>query len=441
MPATEKPTPDQTGTDPCFEEAEGPLLDGDRAFTPGTAVAALSHRTFRIVYFGAFVSNIGTWMQNVVLGALAYELTGSGVFVGVIIFAQLAPLLLLSMVGGVLADTIDRKKLLVTLTIEQALFSGLLALVVLDADPSKVLLVAVTLAVGIGNALYAPAFSAVLPMLVPRIDMPGAISLNSAQMNASRVVGPVIGSFLFSRFGATWVFLGNAISYAAVIAVLLRVRLPNPPTTGTQGLHRLFEGVRYARNHPVVWRCLVIIFTFSLFCLPFITQLPKIAGDALGIVPKSTGYGVLYATFGFGAVVGALSIGSVFASASKPLLTRYGLVGFAVILVAFGSLRVAPPAYPVIFCLGAVYFAVITSLSTILQQDLDDAVRGKVMALWIMGFGGTVPFGGLAGGFLIERFGTSPLLVGGGVVALGLTLYARLERPVEAPAVTTALAD
>lgn len=427
--------------DPCFEEAEDALLEGDRAFAPGTAAAALAHRTFRTVYFGAFASNIGTWMQNVVLGALAYDLTGSGVFVGVIIFAQLAPLLLLSMVGGMLADSIDRKKLLIALTVEQALFSGLLALVVLDADPSKVLLVSVTLAIGIGNALYAPAFSSVLPMLVPRVDMPGAISLNSVQMNASRVIGPVIGSFLFARFGASWVFLGNALSYAAIIAVLLRVRLPGTRSSGTQGLHRLLEGVRYARNDPVVWRCLVIIFTFSLLCLPFITQLPKIAGDSLDINPKSTGYGVLYAAFGLGAVVGALSIGTVFASASKPRLTRYGLVAFAVFLTVFGSLRVAAPAYPIVFCVGAMYFAVITSLATVLQQDLDDAVRGKVMALWIMGFGGTVPFGGLAGGVLMERFGITPVIVASAVAALGLALYARLDRPAESPAPAAALAD
>ena len=434
-------TTDDPRADPCFEEAEDAILEGDRTFTPGTAAAALSHRTFRTVYVGAFVSNIGTWMQNVVLGALAYDLTGSGVFVGVIMFAQLGPLLLLSMVGGMLADSLDRKKLLIALTVEQALCSVLLALVVLGDDPSKVLLVAVTLAVGIGNALYAPTFSAVLPMLVPRIDMPGAISLNSVQMNASRVVGPVIGSFVFARFGASWVFLGNALSYAAIISVLLTVRLPRPPTTGTQGLHRLLEGVRYARNDPIVWRCLVVIFTFSLFCLPFVTQLPKIAGDSLGIAPKSTGYGVLYAMFGLGAVVGALSIGTVFSSASKPRLTRYGLVAFAVFLTVFGALRLSLPAYPVIFCVGAVYFAVITSLTTVLQRDLDDAVRGKVMALWIMGFGGTVPFGGLGGGVLMERFGITPVLLVSAVVAVGLSFYARLDRPAGAAAPTAALAD
>ena len=426
-------------TDPCPEDPEDALLEGDRTFTPGTAASALRHHTFRTVYFGAFASNIGTWMQNVVLGALAYELSGgSPLFVGLVMFAQLGPLLILSMVGGMLADAVDRKKLLIALTVEQALFSGLLALVALGGDDaSKWVLFAVTLAIGIGNALYAPTFSAILPILVPREDMAGAISLNSAQMNGSRVIGPAIGAFLYARYGASWVFLLNALSYVAIILVLVRVPLPKPVPSRTQGLHRLLEGVRYARQDKVVGRCLVIIFTFSLLSLPFITQLPTVADENLGIAPKSVAYGLLYGAFGLGAVVGALSIGTVFAGSSKAKLTRYGLLAFAAFLTLFALLRDAAPAYPEIFGLGAVYFAVITSLSTVLQQDLDDSVRGKVMALWIMGFGGTVPIGGLLGGLISESVDITWVMLGGAAVAVGLAAYAQLERE---PAVGTRFA-
>jgi MFS family permease len=417
-------------TDPCIEDPEDALLEGDRTFTPGTAASALHHRTFRLVYFGAFASNIGTWMQNVVLGALAYELSDhSPFFVGLVMFAQLGPLLVLSMVGGMLADTVDRKKLLIILTLEQAIGSVVLAVVVVHEDSTSLLaLFLVTLAIGIGNALYAPTFSAILPILVPREDMGGAISLNSAQMNGSRVIGPAIGAFLYVQYGASWVFALNALSYAAIIVVLLRVPLPQPPPSRTQGLHRLLEGVTYARRDPVVGRCILIIFSFSLLSLPFITQLPTIAGDNLGISPRSVGYGLLYGAFGLGAVVGALSIGTVFATSSKAKLTRIGLLLFAAFLATFALLRSAPPAYAVIFVLGAVYFAVITSLSTVLQQDLDDSVRGKVMALWIMGFGGTVPIGGLLGGIISERVGITAVALGGAVVAVGLAAFAQLER-------------
>lgn len=423
-----------------LEEVEDVLLEGGRTFTPGTARAAFSHRTFRTVYLGAFTSNIGTWMQNVVLGALAYDLTGSGVFVGIITAAQLGPLLLLSLVGGALADSVDRRRLLVGLSIQQALFSLLLAAATLGGDPNRVLLVGIVLGVGVGNALYAPTFSSVIPILVPRHDLPGAISLNSVQMNASRVVGPAIGSLLFVRFGAPWVFAINAVSYAAVIAALRRVRLPDPVSSGTQGLHRLLEGIDHARCHRVVGQAILTIFVFSFLSLPFITQLPKLADVNFDIAAKSEAYGFLYAAFGLGAVAGALSIGTLFAGHDKARLTRIGLGVFAALLALFGLLRVAALAYPAIFCVGASYFAVITSLSTVLQQDLDDRVRGKVMALWIMGFGGTVPFGGLAGGWVAERTSITTMVLIGATVALGLGLLvdfrpspARLPQPAVDP--------
>lgn len=421
------PVADGLGAD----DVEDALLEGDRTFEPGTARAAFSHPTFRTVYLGAFASNIGTWMQNVVLGALAYDLTESGLFVGLVIAAQLGPLLLFSVVGGMIADAYDRKRSLMALCIQQAIFSVLLAAVTIPDDPNRAALLLVVLVIGIGNALYAPIFSAVIPILVPRRDLSGAISLNSVQMNASRVVGPFIGASIYAQWGPSWVFLLNAASFGFVIVALRRVTLPAPVATGEQGLHRIFEGIQAARADRVIGQCIVVIFTFSFFCLPFITQLPTIADVNLGIAAKSSQYGLLYGCFGFGAVVGALSIGTVFASRSKPQLTRVGLLGFAAMISVFGAMRHPLPAYLAIATLGAVYFAVITSLSTVLQQDLPDQVRGKVMALWIMGFGGTVPFGGLAGGALIDRAGVTPIFAVSAVVALALAWWADLlpQRP------------
>lgn len=417
----------QNHDDASASDLEDAFIDGDRVFTPGTARSAFQHHTFRVIYLGAFASNIGTWMQNVVLGALAYSLTKSAIFVGIMTAAQLGPLLLFSVVGGMLADAFDRKKVLLILSVQQAVFSLVLAAVTLPHSPNKALMVGVVFCIGVGNALYAPIFSAVVPILVPRRDISGAISLNSVQMNASRVIGPAIGTTIYVSFGPSWVFVLNAVSFLAVIWTLLRVTLPDPVATGRQGLHRLLEGLTVAREVRVVGQCLIAIFVFSFFCLPFITQMPKIAGDHLGIVPKSTAYGILYGFFGLGAVVGALSIGTIFAGSSMPKLTRRGLVGFAVMLVVFGSLRTSAPAYVAILILGCVYFAVITSLSTILQQDLDDAVRGKVMALWIMGFGGTVPFGGLLGGWFIEQAGIVPMVLVGATVAVALSLFLDFE--------------
>src|SRR5439155_13582659 len=180
--------------EPQREDATDALVDGDIAYARGTARAALAHRPFRVVWGGTFASNVGTWMQNVILAAFGYELTHSTTFVGLLFFAQLGPLLLLSTVGGVLADVLDRRALLIWGQLAQLVFSLVLAALVIPDNPSRAGIVLCVLTIGIFNALSAPSLSAILPTLVPRRDLPGAVSLQSVQMNLSRVVGPAIGA-------------------------------------------------------------------------------------------------------------------------------------------------------------------------------------------------------------------------------------------------------
>ncbi len=166
-------------------------------------------------------------MQTVVLGSYAYQLTGSSLFVGILAFAQLGPLLLLSIIGGAIADALDRRKLLIILQTEQLVFSLLLAVLVAgSSDPSKVLIVGCVLAIGIGNALNAPAWGAVLPSLVGERDLGAAISLNSTMINGSRVIGPAAAGLLYPILGPAWIFTMNAATYVFVILALLVVRFP-----------------------------------------------------------------------------------------------------------------------------------------------------------------------------------------------------------------------
>jgi len=418
-----------SGTAISIEEIEDALVDGDTPLPPrrGTARAALSHRTFRIVFLGAFASNIGTWMQNVVLGAYAYDLTHSATFVGVIIFAQLGPTLVLPMVGGLLADKVDRKRLLIILSIEQLVFSLGVALVVLSPHPSKALLVVMVLMVGAGSAMFGPAYSAILPGLVGREDLPGAISLNSAQMNASRVVGPIVGGVLYSLVGPAWIFAGNAATYLFVVVALMLVTLPAVPQVPTHASRwrQLTAGITVARQDPVVGRCLATVFVFSLLALAFIGQMPVVAAHNLGInLSKSPDYGILYASFGGGALAGAISIGTVFATTSKPLIVRICLVGYSISLCAFALERSPVPAYVNVAVTGAFYFAFITALNTTLQARLHENVRGRVMALWMMGFGGTVGIGNLLIGPVVAVVGITDVLLFGAGVALALAWYA-----------------
>jgi MFS family permease len=422
-----------------LEEIEDAVIDGDSPLPPrrGTARAALSHRTFRIVFLGAFASNIGTWMQNVVLGAYAYDLTHSSTFVGVIIFAQLGPTLLLPMVGGLLADKVDRKRLLIVLAIEQLVFSLGVALVVASPHPSHVLLVVMVLLVGCGSAMFGPAYSAVLPGLVGKEDLPGAISLNSAQMNASRVIGPVIGGVLYPLIGPAWVFTANAATYLFVVAALLMVTLPAVPQPSgevqpTSRWKQLTAGITVAREDQVVGRCLVTVFVFSLLALAFIGQMPVVAAHNLGInLSKSPDYGILYACFGTGALAGAISVGTVFARTSKPLLVRMCLVGYSLALCAFALERSPYPAYGTVAVTGAFYFAFITALNTTLQARLSESVRGRVLALWMMGFGGTVGIGNLLIGPVVAAVGITTVLLFGAAVALVLAWYADVRTPPE----------
>jgi MFS family permease len=415
--------------DPRADDATDALVDGDRPLAVGTAGAALRHRDFRIVWGGTFASNIGTWMQNVILGAYALKLTGDPAYVGLIYFAQLGPLLFLAALGGVLADVIDRRKLLIWTQLEQLVFSVLLALLATQSHPNETLLFLCVLVIGIGNALSGPAIGAILPTLVPKEDLPGAVSLQSVQMNLSRVIGPAIGAPLYAVLGVATVFGLNALTYVFAIVALLvaRYNTRNPTAIVETGVARLLSGYRIAAADPLIRRILLTMALFSFFCLTFAGLMPELADENFGIGPKTVTYGVLYATFGLGAALGAMTVGTYLVHHSKALIARRALVGFAVLLTVFALLRSPVPAFPVAFVLGFVYFLVITSLATVLQGHLDDSVRGRVMALWIMAFGGMVPIGVLIGGFVVEATSITAVMIAGAVAAVLLAWYCDLD--------------
>jgi len=416
--------------EPQREDATDALVDGDVAYARGTARAALAHRPFRVVWGGTFASNVGTWMQNVILAAFGYELTHSTTFVGLLFFAQLGPLLFLATLGGALADIVDRRRLLVAMQLVQLVLSLVLAGLAAAADPSRVAIVACVLAIGVANALSAPALSAVLPTLVPRPDLSGAVSLQSVQMNASRVIGPAIGGVLYPAFGAAPVFAVNALTYLFAVAVVWVTPFPRRAREQSEETRsrRLLAGFRTVRHDPLVRRVLSTMATMSLFSLAFVGLMPAIAAENLGMRPRSLGYGLLYAGFGAGAALGAVSIGTILAGRSKPRIVRLGFVAFSVLLACFALVRTPPLAYPVAMLLGVAYFAVVTSLSTVLQEHLADHLRGRVMALWIMAFGGTVPIGVLAAGAVATHTSITAVVLFGAAVALVLAWYADLVK-------------
>jgi MFS family permease len=416
--------------EPGPEDATDAFVDGDRTLVRGTAGAALRTRSFRIVWSGMFASNIGTWMQNVLLGAYGFTLTHSETYVAVLFFAQLGPLLVLSNVGGVLADIFDRRRLLLVCQFQQLVFSIVLAFIATSSHPNETLIVLCVLVIGVGNALGAPALNSILPTLVPKPDLAGAVALQSVQMNLSRVIGPAIGAVIYAAAGAAPVFVINAATYLFAIVALLAVQYPRHPAgPPDQGVwQRLAGGFQVARRDPLIRRVLVTLVVLSFFSLAFVGLMPVIAAENLAMKPRSVEYGAFYAIFGLGAAIGAISVGTWFAASPKARLVRPALVAFGLLLVAFALVRSPTGAFVIAPVLGYAYFVVITSLSTVLQEHVDDAVRGRVMALWIMGFGGTVPLGVLLAGPVAAATSITFVLLVGAVVAIALAGYANLVR-------------
>jgi MFS family permease len=399
------------------------------AHAPGTARAALAYRDFRIVFIGLALSNVGTWMQNFTLPAYVDERTQSAALVGLLVFMQLGPLLLLSLVGGIIADKVPRGPFLIAMQAAQLLITVVLAgLVAWDAALWTVYVA--QLFIGIANALNAPAFQASIPLLVDRRDLAGAVSLNSAMINGSRVMGPAFAALL-AVFGATvsQVILVNAITYLFLITALMGVRVPDVrgdhPETGWR---RLLTGVNIVKRRRVLSRGLVAMFTFSLFSLPYIGLFPSVARLNLGVSPTGATYRWLYITWGLGAFVGALAVGTFLVRLDKRRLVSWGFAGFAVCLGAFALLGDPAPAFPVVVVLGFTYFMTATSLITVIQQNMADTERGAVMPLWFMAFGGTVPVGNLVFGPVMDAIGARWVLLFGAGFAGFLAWWADLHR-------------
>jgi len=395
---------------------------------PGTARDALAVPAFRNLFIASFISNCGRWLQFAALGILGWELTGSNAYLGYLIFAQLAPLGVLSLVGGSLADTADRRKLLGGTQLWQMVWTFVLAALLIGGTINQWLLLVMVFIIGIGQGLYAPAFSSVLPLVAGEKNLRAAVSLNSVQINGARVVGPAIGGVLASRLGFAELFAINAATYAVVIMVIVRFDLPEPTASKSAPIsERLFGGFRIARAAPQVGRPIMVMAIYAFFCLPFIGQLPAIAETNLGIDVQSPQYAWFYAFFGLGALLGAVLVSTVLLRLPQSVIVRTTLIGFAISLAWLSTIREINFGYLAIFLVALFYFTLPTILATIWQEHVDSSIRGRIAALWVLAFGGMVPLANLAGGWLVEATSLSLLMLIGVGVAVLLAVGVRLK--------------
>jgi len=413
-----------------LDVAEEAAVDGDRAVEVNVVRAALANRDFRTMWLSSLGSLIGTWMQNVILAAFVYANTKSAFLASLVAFCNLIPQLLFATLGGVIADIFDRKKLVFWLSLEQLVGSLAIAWIVWTPDFSRPALFVAVFAVGTGAALVGPALLAVIPSLVPKKDLSGAISLNSVSLNISRVVGPAIGAMLYVWVGASWVFVLNAASYLILMVGVTYVRFPDfERKRGESAFDRLFGGFKYVRTDPVVWRALKTMFLFGLMCTPFLAIFPAIASVDWGVPSKSTLYGLLYATFGVGAIFGSLSISTFLAGHQIEKVLRVAFIGFGLVLAAYVTIDSPWLAFPIGFVLGFFYFTLVTSVTTIFQGRLDHAIRGRVSAVWMVCFVGTVPVSGLIAGWVVSHSTVNTVVYFDAAAALFLAWYADLRPP------------
>lgn len=396
---------------------------------PMGLVRALRSRNYRLFFAGQGISLVGTWMQMVAVGWLVYRLTNSTMLLGLTGFAGQIPVLLLAPLGGVAADQWPLRRLLVitqTLSLVQAL---LLAGLTLSGIVSPAAIITLSAFLGIVNALDMPVRQAfVVEMLADPADLGNAIALNSLLVNGARLVGPALAGVLIAALGEGLCFLLNGISYIAVIAALLAMRVPARPARGAIRpiAAELAEGFRYALGFPPIRDVLALLAVFSLMGMSYATIMPAFVRDVLH--GDSRVYGLLLGTTGLGALVGATLLAARRSARGLGRTIAAGAMLFGgglCIVAVFRTIALAAVLLPIV---GLGMMLQIVASNTVLQILVDDDKRGRVMSLYAMAFLGMTPFGSLLVGGLAHSLGTPLALQIGGVCCLlgGLVFAGRL---------------
>jgi len=382
------------------------------------ALRALRHRDYRLFYGGQLVSLTGTWMQSVAQSWLAYRLTGSAALLGMVGFASQFPAFLLAPFGGVFADRIDRRRvLLVTQTLSMLLAFGLAGMTLSGRIRIEHILFFAAL-LGFVNAFDIPTRQAFVVDMVGREDLLNAIALNSSMFNGARIVGPAIAGILVARIGEGWCFLVNAVSYLAVIAGLAAIRVRRSPRESppASALASLGEGVRYVWGNRPVRALLGLLGVVSLTGMPYVVLMPIFADRILH--GGARGLGILMGATGAGALLGALSLALRKGITGLGTWVAVAAGSFGVLLVAFAQSRSFLLSVALLVPVGYAMMLEMASSNTLIQSLVPDGMRGRVMAAYAMMFMGMAPFGALFAGAIATRIGAPATVSIGGVACL-----------------------
>jgi MFS family permease len=380
--------------------------------------AALRYRNYRLWFFGQMISLFGTWMQATAQGYLVYQLTGSPAYLGVVGFAAGVPAWIFTLYGGVVADRIPRRTLLLVTQIVMMLLAFALAALVATDVVLPWHITALAFALGVANAFDAPARLAFVRELVPREDMTNAIALNASMFNMGSFAGPAMAGLTYAAFGPAWCFALNGLSFVGVIVALVLMRLPEPARKAARAsaMQELGEGLRYILNTPVVRTLILLAGATGLFGISFATLFPVWATDILG--GDATTNGLLQSARGLGALISALTIASLGRFTFKGRLLTIGTFSFPALLIVFALVRSLPLALLVLVANGIAVILIMNLANALVQNLVPDALRGRVMAVYSLTFFGSMPLGALWAGWLAEITGAPLAMISGALVGL-----------------------
>jgi MFS family permease len=367
--------------------------------------SALRNKNFRTYFIGQLASTSGTWMQITAQGWLVYQLTQSAAWLGLVICAGGLPILLLSPFAGVLIERVSRRKIMLITQIIQMALAFILAALVFTHTVTIWHILTLSVALGITNAADGTVRFAILADLVEREHLPGAIALNSILFNGSRVIGPAVAGVALVTLGAAWCFFLNGLSFIPVIISLLLVTVKPviPPTITKNPVDELREGLAYARQHPKIWPALLLTANAGFIGVSVVTLFPALA--AILLHSPTNGYTLISAASGLGGVIGGLTLGWF---GRRIGLTRT-VSGMALLTAVGIGLLVSSSSIPVVTVIAFIYGITLVMQfvgnSTLIQTQVPNALRGRVLALYNLAFAGLTPFGALILGFISTNIG------------------------------------
>ena len=373
------------------------------------------------MWLGACTSAIGTWMQILAQSWLVYRLSNSSVYLGLDAFFGQIPIFLLSLFGGVFADRKSRRGLLLFSQIVQMSCAFILTGLVVAGVVRVWHIWCLSFTIGIAQAFGGPAYSALIPTLVDKKDIANAVALNSIQFNLARVIGPMLGGIALTKLGAAWCFGLNGISFVAVIITILIIRPPATPVKiHGSVVQSIKEGLDYIRSREGMVSLVALAFFLALLSYPLITFLPVMAREVLH--GDANMFTLLLCLSGAGSIVGALFVASLKQNQqAKRGLYLMTLLGLAI--SAFGISR--RPAFSGSFvCIaGASMMVVLASNLSVVQLNVDDGMRGRVMSVYNVAFRGGMPIGSVVCGFLIKQTSAPTIMVANGILVVVLAMY------------------